>query len=148
MEQKFKAERPFGVFTNNKGKDIIIYAVGGTFASDAWIRGGSVYSVAGEKFLAITGDDSKEYNVGKRNVRDLKDVDEMKYLLDKAHKCFLPLIEILNIKVRSMHAHIFKTEIITTFATLCEKFSIEEVVEYAKDKIKEYEERENRPNNI
>lgn len=148
MKQEFKAERPFGVFTNSKGEDIIIYVVGGSFASDAWLRGESVFSVIGEKFLAITGDDSKEYNVGKRNVRDLKDVDEMRYLLDKTHKCFLPLIELLNIKVRSMHAHIFKIELITTFATLCEKFPIEEVVEYAKDKIEEYEKANNRPNNI
>lgn len=148
MEQNFNAERPFGVFTNNKGEDIIIYALGGTFASDAWLRGKSVYSVTGEKFLAITGDDAKEYNVGKMNIRDLKDAEEMKCLLDKANKCFLPLVELLNIKTRSMRAHIFMTEFVEIFATLCEKFPIKVVVEYAKDKIKEYEERENRPNNI
>lgn len=148
MEQNFNAERPFGVFTNSKGEDIIIYAVGGAFASDAWLRGENVYSVVGEKFLAITGDDAKKYNIGKRNVRDLKDAEEMKRLLDKAHKCFLPLIELLNTKTHSMRAHIFIIEFEDIFATLCEKFSIEEVVEYAKDKIKEYEERENRPNNI
>lgn len=148
MEQNFNAERPFGVLTNDKGEDIIIYALGGTFASDAWLRGESVYSVTGEKFLAITGDDAKEYNVGKMNIRDLKDAEEMKRLLDKAHKCFLPLVELLNIKTRSMRAHIFMTEFVEIFATLCEKFPIKVVVEYAKDKIKEYEERTNRPNNI
>lgn len=39
MKQKFKAERPFGVFTNDKGEDIIIYVIEGAFASDAWLRG-------------------------------------------------------------------------------------------------------------
>ena len=148
MDQEFKAGRPFGVFTNDKGEDIIIYVVEGTFASDAWLRGESVFSVSGEKFLAITGDDAKRYNIGKRNVRDLKDDEEMNRLLNKAHECFLPLIELLNTKTRSMSAHIFMTEFVEIFATLCEKFPIKVVIEYAKDKIKEYEERANRPNNI
>lgn len=80
----------YGVYTNDKGEEILFRAMPGTFASDAWLKSDEAYlDVAGTRFDAMTADDGKIYNIGRTNIRRIKNLLEVAKLTQKACRAFL-----------------------------------------------------------
>lgn len=80
----------YGVYTNGDGEEILFRAMPGTFASDAWLKSDEAYlDVAGTRFDAMTADDGKIYNIGRTNIRRIKNLSEVARLTQKACRAFL-----------------------------------------------------------
>lgn len=80
----------YGVYTNNNGEEILFRAMPGTFASDAWLKSDEAYlNIAGSRFDAMTADDGKIYNIGRANIRRIKNLSEVAKLTQKACRAFM-----------------------------------------------------------
>lgn len=75
----------FGLYNDT----VLFYTIGGSFASNAWIRSGgkNCGDVLGNKFIAITADDGKEYDLGRDNVSPITE-EQLAELFPKAHLAF------------------------------------------------------------
>lgn len=83
MEQKIYLQ--FGVYNNS----ILFLALEGNFASKAWTVSDAMYhDTLGTKFQAMTADDGNVYDIGRKNIRRLKDDEEYEKLLKEAHPAF------------------------------------------------------------
>lgn len=123
----------YAIATLNSGKELLVYAVGGTFASDAWIKNdGSFDKILGRSFLAVTSDDGKVYNVG-RNVRrptteEIKDMPTCPLFRLQVELREKPIKK--DVKVYR-DSHIF----FEVLPNLMEEYSEEDIREYFNDNL-------------
>ena len=81
----------YGVYKDS----ILFMALGGNFASKAWTESDERFAqIAGTSFQALTADDGKIYNIGKRDIRRLKSDEEFETLLKTAHPAFRIFIKV------------------------------------------------------
>lgn len=117
--------------------ETLAYVVGGSFAGDAYRRGGmaAMAEIAGTSFLAITADDGKEYNIGKYNVSPATD-EQIAELLKTAHPAFQILVELDQLKPKnfssSIRWHEAKSMNMIPYL-LDEGYSKEEIIEFFKE---------------
>ena len=84
--------------------ETLAYVVGGSFAGDAYRKGGMA-EIAGTSFLAITADDGKEYNIGKYNVSPATD-EQIAELTKTAHPAFRIIVELDQLKTKDIKSSI------------------------------------------
>jgi len=132
---KLKVNSHFGVKTLNNGTSVLFYAVEGSFASDAWIESDKRFAeISGETFLAITADDGKKYNIGKRNIRRVSSA-ELERFLNQASPAFQLQIELIEMKTRGPREYCESVEFREAVPNLLEQgFSAQELKEYYETK--------------
>lgn len=123
----------YGVYTNGKGEEMLFRAMPGTFASDAWLESDEAYlNVAGSRFDAMTADDGKIYNIGRTNIRRVKNLSEVANLTLKACRAFLLADKCYDMPVVN-YAEAVMLQAINFAAVLVENgYSDDAVIEYYK----------------
>lgn len=113
----------FAVWRDFNGKEYLVKARKGYFASDAFIESDKAFSqIIGEKFGGIFGDDGAVATCSRRNIRRLTSDEEFEDLYAKACECFKFLIEFQKEFDKEVKKLPIKKEII-----LCNSWSIDEV---------------------
>ena len=117
--------------------ETLAYVVGGSFASDAYRKGGmeAMSEIAGTSFLAITADDGKEYNIGKNNVSPATD-KQISELFSKAHPAFRIIVNLEQLKPKDTKSYIRWSEIksMNAIPTLLEQgYSEDEILDYLEN---------------
>lgn len=130
----------FGVVKMANGNEILFMAVGGSFASEAWMKSDEAFEdTLGQSFSAITADDGKQYNIG-RNVRRVS-VEEYNTLIQKAHPAFRVRVEIEAMPYKrggSLSLHFEYLNALELIPYWIDKgFSVEEIIQYFKEKFGE-----------
>lgn len=123
----------YGVYTNDKGEEILFRAMPGTFASDAWLKSDEAYSdVAGTRFDAMTADDGKIYNIGRTRIRRTKNLSEIATLTQKACRAFLLADKCYDMPTAN-YAEAVMLQSINFAAVLVENgYSDDAIIEYYK----------------
>ena len=84
----------FAVWMDSNGKEHLVKARKGYFASDAFIEGDEAFSqILGEKFGGIFGDDGDVATCNRRNIRRLTSDEEFEALYKNTCECFKFLVE-------------------------------------------------------
>ena len=120
----------YAIATLSNGKELLVYAIEGSFASDAWIRNdGSFDDIAARSFIAVTADDGQEYNVG-RNIRRPTE-DEVKNMFETACPLFKLQVELREKPIKK-NPKAYSDSIIffEVLPRLVEEWSIEEIKDY------------------
>ena len=119
----------FGLYNGT----ILFYTTGGTFASDAWIASGgkNFGDVLGRKFLAITGDDGKEYNLNRDNISPITH-EQLEEMLPKAHPALQLIVELDKLECKDPHCYAkwVEAKSFNHIPSLMENYPIEEIKEY------------------
>jgi len=122
------------------GNEILFMAVGGSFASEAWIKSDEAFeNTLGQSFSAITADDGKQYNID-RNVRRVS-AEEYNVLIQKAHPAFRVRVEIEAMPYkkgggpRLYFEYLNALELIPYW--IDKGHSVEEIVQFFKEKFRE-----------
>lgn len=120
----------YAIATLPNGKELLVYATEGSFASDAWIRNDNSFNdIAARSFIAITADDGQEYNVG-RNVRRPTE-DEVKNMFETACSLFKLQVELREKPIKkSPKAYSDSVIFFEVLPRLVEEWSIEEIKDY------------------
>ena len=117
--------------------ETLAYVVGGSFASDAYRKGGmeAMSEISGTSFLAITADDGKQYNIGKANVSPATD-EQISKLLPKACSAFRIIVTLDQLKTKDVKSYIRWTEIKSMDGIpymLEQGYSEDEIIEYLEN---------------
>ena len=121
----------FGVLTTNDGKELLFCAQEGSFASSAWRKSDAEYNqIAGQSFLALTSDDGEQYNIGRHNIRRIKDEQELTERLNNSCTAFRLKVRIQQYKTKDRHCYVESHDFIDNVPHLLEKFSDTELEEY------------------
>ena len=117
--------------------ETLAYVVGGSFASDAYRKGGmeAMSEIIGTSFLAVTADDGKEYNIGKFNVSPATD-EQIHELLPKAHPAFRIIVTLDQLKTKDVKSYIRWCEIKSMNGIpymLEQGYSEDEIIEYLEN---------------
>lgn len=84
----------FAVWRDSDGKEHLVKARKGYFASDAFIEGDEAFNqISGEKFGGIFGDDGDVATCNRRNIRRLTSDEEFESLYKNTCECFKFLVD-------------------------------------------------------
>ena len=87
----------YAVYMTSHG-EYLVKVMGGFFASEAWMKSDEAYAdIAGEKFGGIFGDDGKNANCSKYNIRRLASDEEFDKLYASSCKEFKFVLKCLDI---------------------------------------------------
>lgn len=118
----------FGILNQN-GKEILFMAVGGSFASEAWMKSDEEYQrILGQSFSAITADDGKNWNIG-RNIRRCTQ-EEYSRLFKDSHPAFKLKVELHSLQVKGLSAKLDSIWFLDNVDELLKEYSAEEIKEY------------------
>lgn len=82
-----------------KKDSYLFYAVSGSFASEAWMKGDKEFGeISGTSFQAVTSDDGGEYNIRKYDVQRIKSFEEFKTLWDNSCDVFKLVVRLYEHK--------------------------------------------------
>lgn len=122
----------FGVKDN-----YLFYAVGGSFASEAWMKGDKEFGeISGTSFRAVTSDDGGEYNIRRYGVQRIKSFEEFKTLWDNSCDVFKLVVRLYEHKPKfeKPSKYIDLVEDMSSIKFAAKKFSLDEIRDYFIEK--------------
>ena len=120
-----------------KKDSYLFYAVGGSFASEAWMKGDKEFhEIAGTSFQAITSDDGGQYNINKYGVQRINSFEEFKTLWDNSCDVFKFVVNLYEHQPKFVKPSTYIDWLgqIKCVKFYAEKFSIREICDYFSER--------------